>query len=382
MYVTSNRLQARVARIGDRPLQELVDQIYEAAVRPEAWSRVLDDIVQRLQAKDACIEAYDSARSESDIVCHPIDPAFAELYENYWATRNFLWEGSNRLAVGRTFSFDTFISTDDRRTNRFFREWFSPQGLDIALGANLLKDGPLTVIFTVFRPKSREGFAATDVASFKAMLPHLARATNIRRQLAVRDAAVLDLQAALQGLQRPAMIVTEELVILFANVAAERLFTGKGLRMSRSGQIVTDDSQTTAKFQASARSVYCEGIEPGSGRLSIPRRHGRPLTLSLTRLHPCASPFCARTILALVDDPEAGPTVASGPGLLKAHYRLTDAESRIAIAVGTGMPLRAVADQHAITYATVRVHLSRIFGKMNVSSQSELAILVARSGLA
>jgi len=61
------------------------------------------------------------------------------------------------------------------------------------------------------------------------------------------------------------------------------------------------------------------------------------------------------------------------------HSRGTTAEAETAVALGVakGDGKTAVAARLGISYATVRSHLSRIFGKTAVGRQAELATLIA-----
>lgn len=85
-----------------------------------------------------------------------------------------------------------------------------------------------------------------------------------------------------------------------------------------------------------------------------------------------AAPWVARCEAALGEESAA----ASGGGSLAS--RLTAAELRVALAIGTGASSREAADQLYISVRTVEFHLGSIYRRLGVRSRTELALLVER----
>jgi DNA-binding CsgD family transcriptional regulator len=86
--------------------------------------------------------------------------------------------------------------------------------------------------------------------------------------------------------------------------------------------------------------------------------------------HLGARPWVDRVArLADPSAPEPTPSLAS---------ILTDAEMRVALAVGSGLTNRAAADQLFLSVKTVDSHLQAIYRKLEIRSRSQLAALVAR----
>jgi DNA-binding CsgD family transcriptional regulator len=59
-------------------------------------------------------------------------------------------------------------------------------------------------------------------------------------------------------------------------------------------------------------------------------------------------------------------------------FALTPAEARIAVLVGAGVSPRQAAMQLGISEGNLRTALKRVFAKIGVSRQSELATLLAK----
>ena len=86
--------------------------------------------------------------------------------------------------------------------------------------------------------------------------------------------------------------------------------------------------------------------------------------------HLDARPWVTRTAhLAGPAAPEPAPSLAA---------ILTDAEMRVALAVGSGLTNRQAADQLYLSIKTVDSHLQSIYRRLGIRSRSQLAALVAR----
>ena len=69
---------------------------------------------------------------------------------------------------------------------------------------------------------------------------------------------------------------------------------------------------------------------------------------------------------------------ARSQDLLHALFDLTPAEARLAALVGSGLAPRDAAVKLGVTEETARTTLKRVFAKVGVSRQSQLAVLLSR----
>jgi DNA-binding NarL/FixJ family response regulator len=87
------------------------------------------------------------------------------------------------------------------------------------------------------------------------------------------------------------------------------------------------------------------------------------------------SPVVTRAMIA-VERPWERPPAA---GLMTGDP-LTPREHTIVHLVGQGLGNKEIAQQLGVTVATIRTHLSRVYGKLGTESRVELALLAARTG--
>ena len=348
---------------------------YEAALHPEGWQTALTAIATDFNARDVAIGAFNSSTSAGEMITLPIDPLFEERYATHWSTRNFLWEHTARLPVGQTFSFGSVMPRAQFARTSFYNEWWHPQGLDHALGINLIADHQLSVVLTLYRPSTRQDFCDQDHRKLASFLPHLVRAMEIKRCLTNACSAEADFRDTLAAIAKPGIVVDAVGRLLFCNRAAEQLLASKALSLSNSGSLVTirsAESLTLSRLLDRAASA-CQ-----SGCMFISRKAQRAMVARVCPLFGDGSALKARRVLILFDDPDVASATGTPSTLLRSEYGLTATESEIAVRMASGETVRQFADRSGITYATARTHLARTFHKLGVHSQAELCRLMIR----
>jgi DNA-binding NarL/FixJ family response regulator len=359
----------------------LTDSIYEAVTRPEIWGEVVAKIAGTLGAVNFAICAGNQQTDAYSVLSVPIDPEFTRSFETRWNFGNELWSASRRLPTGSTFSFVSLFQGDAFQRTEFFNEWWRPQRMEIALGANLLFDAPVAAVAAAFRPASRPEFGAAEIGIFSELLPHLQRATQLRIRLASADLRHDDFRTVLDALDKPALVVDRHCRILFANVHAERLIAEHVLAVSRDGSLSARNTSETNALRRLVFDAAGNGAVGPGGKIAVHRAEGRPVTLLIAPLHRSHSVFARPSSLILVDDPEQPAAARPDAGLLRSEYGLTKTEAKLALALASGKKLRSAAGELGIAFTTARVHLAHVFQKTNVESQTNLVRLLIMGGL-
>jgi DNA-binding CsgD family transcriptional regulator len=364
-----------------KELSELIAAIYDSVQTPEMWQTALEGAARFLSVKDVGLASYDFDRQQFGVIsARDIDPDYVRSYAEYWGQRNFLWRSSASLPVGKLFSFDIAMPLSEFYRTGLYNEWFRPQGMDKALGANTLVEGSFSAVATVYRPSSRPDFSSRDVARFEALLPHLQRAMQMRRRLGAAPDGKADVFAVISAIEKAAILVDRNVRLLCANRPGEELIQDRSLNITRKGTVTAWNSEETGRLH---RLVYSAANRNagGSGGKTIVRREGRASLVLLVAPLPGAR-FGAIDELALIfaDDPERKCLNPPDLDLLQAQYQLTPAEASLAILLLGGATPRSAAVKQNIAVSTARAHLARIFEKTGAHSQPELMRLLRRSG--
>ena len=355
------------------------DLIYEAALHPEGWQTALVALAQDTGARDVAIGAYNAVTMVHETINLPIDPDYQRQYESHWASRNFLWERTVRLPVGQLFSFDTVMPATEFARTEFYNEWWHPQGLDRALGMNLIIDKDVSAVVTIYRPDSRPEFSDRDKRLFASLLPHLVRALEIRRCVARASAFEVDLRETVTHLDKAAFIVAATGHLLHCNRKAEQLLAQKAFNLSGSGILNAENSAATSILRKLVETATGQAARPTRAFLS--RAELRSLMTCVSPLPGDQSAFSYPRALILIDDPDSGHSTTDCAKLLRAEFNLTAAEATLAIQLASGEDLKKYAARTCIAYPTAKTHLARVFDKLGLHRQSELSRLLVKLGL-
>ncbi|KRB33586.1 hypothetical protein ASD99_17410 [Mesorhizobium sp. Root695] len=186
---------------------------------------------------------------------------------------------------------------------------------------------------------------------------------------------------ALDRVAQGVLIVAANGDILFANRAAEALLAeADGIRTEKSALRASRQADA-AQFERLIVSA-AERSDAAGGAMSLARPvPRRPLSVLVAPLISESTWFAAGRPAAIVfvADPDSAPQTARDQ--LHNLYRLTPAETAVAMVIARGEGLQAVVDELEVSLSTARTHLQHVFEKTETRRQAELVRLIAASGL-
>jgi DNA-binding CsgD family transcriptional regulator len=357
-------------------LSGLIDQIYEAALNPSLWPVVVDATADLFNATIGNLSHYDWVTHESINISRRVDPGFHRSYAEYYAARNPYMQTVGSQPVGSVFTTEDLFPRRQLVRAEIYGEWFSPQGMDTALGANLGVEGTRAWALGLWRPWRLGAFHAHERQLLALITPHLRRALKISARLAETDLLGASLTATLDQLTHGVALLDGYGRVQFLNRFAEDLVAAHDGLSMRDGALSAARSDQAAALQvaiqrvASARRGAALQLERPSGK--------RALTLLIAPLHVETAWLELRppAALVIITDPERGG-VTPKQRLIDA-YRLTPAEATLVMGLLLGHDLGAIADELKITYETARTHLRRVLVKTDTHRQTDLVRLLVR----
>lgn len=185
-------------------------------------------------------------------------------------------------------------------------------------------------------------------------------------------AARASLLSAFSQIGRAAILVGTSGEVMAINAMAEPLL-GDTVQIERGRLVAARHADRAALTQAIASVAEGQpglSIEP----IGLEQRHGSPLIVQVMAVGD--APTGTPSALVLLNDPASAPTSSPAPALQL--LGLTPAEARIAELVGSGLSPREAAEKLENSEGTVRTSLNRIYQKLDINRQSELARIVAR----
>jgi len=219
-----------------------------------------------------------------------------------------------------------------------------------------------------------------EVKVLTLLAPHLRPALRIADRLPAYHASARDQQELLDLLDIGIIVIDEFGAARCVNRAAQELVaTNEGLTL-RNATVSASDRGAAAELARLIRVTVSGGT---GGTLALPRQESAvPLIVLVCPLR--GSGRCKigrlgepRSAVALfIKDPAlAGAQVDD---VLMQFYHLTPAETRVATMLGAGFGTVGVSRHLAVSENTVKTHTKRIYEKMGLKSQRELAQLLGR----
>ena len=230
-------------------------------------------------------------------------------------------------------------------------------------------------------------FAEQETALLKLLMPHLQRALQLHRRLAVLEAQGSASLEVLDHLAAGIVLVKANGQVLFLNRAAQQILDRKdGLSIGLSGLSAANSGETRELrklIEDAALLVSGSTLGTSRGVMTVSRPScRRPLSLLVI---PAPVDHARRQLLThghipsaiiLISDPEAD--LVPDSELLQRSFGLTPAEARFASILMGGKSVEETAVELQVTMHTARTHLKRILSKTGTRRQGELIHLLLK----
>jgi DNA-binding CsgD family transcriptional regulator len=359
-------------------LPPLIAAIYEAAAAPALWDRFLELLAEAIGGDATVLVAHDRRAWRSTVTrAWRIDPTHQKDYNEYYSQRN-IWtlRGANYLRAGVVYTGEMACSKSEYENSEFYADYLRRVGMYHGIGGTIANDSASASFVSSIRSSAAGPYEENETRILESLLPHLRRALQIERRVALTEHTSSTALGALECLADGCLLLDAEGRVLFANRAAERILrSGDGLRV-RNRLLEPAAAEDARRLNSEIRQVLktaTGGGQSAGGSVSVGRPSGKPSYSLLVcpagrTAFPLSGIYAAAAIF--VSDPCCGPR-PSEPALSRL-YGLTRAEARLATALLAGQGLRQAAAELEISVNTAKTHLQRIFEKTGTHRQSEL----------
>lgn len=225
---------------GDRAL---ISEIYEAAVIPERWFQVLEQISAFAGPTGGSISTVSGGGARSWVATDRFYPTMNDFYAEGWHLRNtWVERGSQRK---RTWFFDEtdIFAPGELDSIPMYRDFIRPRGCGWSAGALMQIPGGGLVSIRFERPYHQGPMEEELRARLNLLRPHLARAAFLFTTLGLRQAR--STVSALQFMEIPAAVLTRNGQLLACNTAMESRLTQVSVRAGDRFVFTDDDAQRT-----------------------------------------------------------------------------------------------------------------------------------------
>jgi DNA-binding CsgD family transcriptional regulator len=352
--------------------QKFLDQIYEAAFRPELWKDVLDDMAQQTGAVGTLLHGSSDVKHRSIA-----SDSLGELMEQApkWGNVNARSRLLLTLPDAQFHSDVDHFSEEAMREDWLYRDFLWPIGLGYAAATHIKVPNGDTLILSVERARNNGPFSREEVDALTSLRPHLARSAMLASRLEFER--IRGANQAMQMTGLPSAAVSAEGEVIDCNdlfsALSEQMLVGARDRLTLANASANTVLQSCLEEIRSGSTVTGQA----SRSLALPRTaNSQAAIVHLLPVRGAARDLFSRAALFTVVTPVAKANLAPSE-IIRGLFDLTVMEARVAREIASGKEPSMIAVEFGISVETVRAHLKSIFAKTGFSRQADLAATIA-----
>ena len=362
-------------------LSILIGGVYDTALDPSSWVKVLEDAARFIGGSAAAVFSKDATKKSIDIFYqYGVDPTYQRLYVDKYVKLDPSTNSQVFAGVGDIISTESYMAYDEFLETRFYKEWARPQHWVDGASAVLEKSATDVAMFNVFCHE-RDGLVNDEIRRrMQLLVPHVRRAVLVGRLLEHEKSEAAGLADTFDGLSAGMFLVDATGRIVHANTAGRDLLSTGALNAvgKRLGANEPEiNGLLRDAFMAASQgdgAIDVKGIS-----LPLTARDGEnyvahvlPLTAGARRRAAATYAAAAAVFAHKAKLPTTSPLEA-----IARRYRLTPTELRVLLAIVEVGGVPEVAETLGVSVTTVKSHLGSLFEKTSATRQVDLVKLVA-----
>ncbi|MDQ0142899.1 helix-turn-helix transcriptional regulator [Cupriavidus necator] len=355
------------------PRDQLIGDLYEAAVRQDGFLETFQAVTEVLGANVFHMFSWDAARNAPHLSIYTPDVRWDEVIARYDAfygafdpRRRFV----EQARIGQFVNCDDHLSEQDVSRSEFFQDFQIPAGFRYLMGVRLARPNSDEILLGLLRARDRSPYTQAERAAAAGMAGHLQRAINLWQ-----DARVLHRDAALgtelmEQLGLAVFALDRHSRVVCVNAAAESALRATTRLKLEHGRLVASTAADNVGLQAAIARVA--KTRQGES-LALPATCGAPpdIFLSITVLPGKDTRAVFGNATMLITARQRGTTALVSARQLRQAFALSGAEAAVAEALVSGKTAEAYASSAGVSVATVRTQLRAIYEKTHTRTQTE-----------
>lgn len=366
----------------DEVFDTLLGLIYDAAYDDKRWPKALAAISEYVGAVGSQFLLWDkTSNSLAYSALSGFGPEAEPLYGAHYGAIDPRRQLVFQRPIGSLMICDQHFDESYAQKSEFYNDYLIPMGGRYVVGSCVVDDSEVMGLIGIHRSRTLGPFGGDATKRVKRLVPHIARAAQIGRRMALMRQMEGRLDTLLDRLSWGIIVAEEDGKIVTVNAKARALLSAAdGLTACRgrlSATSVDDANELARLIREVARTALGIGRHPG-GALAVRRTSERSsLKLTVAPLAISGVEFLGQerpAAMIFVSDPEDTPSMPL-PSLQRL-FGLSRAEARVAAGLAAGKSVNAMAEEHGLSRNTVRVQTQSVLEKTGTSRQAELVRLL------
>lgn len=360
-----------------------IEAIYAAAAEPSRWPSTLE-IITKCFDDVGSILIYGRDDGSFGVIESPSLKDISAEYASHWSDRDI--RAIRARERGYFFKRDVItdrdlLSADEMEADPFYNDLLRRYGLRYFAAATVSPDPHIEVALSVQRALGRPEYSEAELKMLEQLAPHVESSLRLSIHLMDAQSVNIGMGTAMARIGIGVFALDSMGRIVSSNAASQALL-GDGLNVVNDRLVLTNPLTSEEAVAAIRNALDGDRIilSQETRPILVHRQSAsRPLALYVLPIpaQHSGNGFLtrARAIVLLMNPTADG---VPDPALIRDVLGVTLGEARIAALVGSGLSPKDAAERLGIAEETARSVLKRVFSKVGVSRQSELAAMMAR----
>ncbi len=376
-------------------LSELIGAIYDAALEPGHWNRVLPEIASWINARLGLLYTpLHTPEAGGYYFNHGIPESVMHLWATKWHNQDELINIAVQRGLivdGTALRGEDVLPFEQICATPIYQQLNRPHGIDHILASVVFGLGSPSVIPTLlnlYRSIDQGPFTEEERDRLLILLPHVSRSFGVMARLKCADMKIASSHAALDRLTHGVLLLNKHGQIEFFNLAARRILEEEdGISVnypsfaSPHAELRVEDARAQAALGCAinnAISLDIYSTEHFSSAVVVPRPSGRhAYMLNFSTLPPVNEFGCGvDSACAIVFITDSAEPIKLNADLFRKTYGLTPAEIRVTELVAECLTVEEVAERLGLSRDTVKSHLQHVYAKTGTNNRAKLMRLV------
>ena len=299
-----------------------------------------------------------------------------EYLEHYYAIDESVPRLRQQLP-SRVVHITDLYTAEELQTSPTYNEMLPRLNAQDSLNVRLDESDSSHIVWDIADPVTPGGWASSQLALIKGLLPHIRQFVRVRQALAKAEA---------QGVSATGLLDTQRIGVLYldrrgriveANDRARAILRrGDGVS-DQGGELRARASADQARLaRLVAQALPSAGVAVSGSMLLRRSAVVPPFVVHVKPVVVRQPDFGAQRVAALVLITEPGRQSRIDPALVAAALELSPAESQVAVGLAEGKSVREMAEATGVQEKSIHYHLHHIYQKRGLSRQADLVRLV------